>query len=663
MANTSKGDGFVHERRKSNSIEISIKEKNVVIIQAAIRKWLSNQDDRIHRCRVVKKKLDENFDEFCYRLSQGGGVDLIMFSKTYGTKSIRKIKFDKDYHHLTWRASMMSLNRNLRLTSIYKLSKEMSKTQYTSQPERKSYCFALHLTGNRIIDFEAPSREIWNILVNGFERLILLIRGESSNYIDFTGVPRRALKSVIDYALERYRIHKIESKEVTSGIFAASELDSFKNELNSLRERWGGRQLKAGGVPTDIPELNRATTSKVSSEADSDAEGVSDVNGKSQKRSSVTGGATTAAIRKQRNKVIAKYTAWKRTVDNFDHFCYLLYRGVSVSLTTRGDVSFLQNHELKIISNGRYLAWNRSIFGTEKIAMRKLFKISTFPPAEILSIGYTSTSTILPKIVNNQNSLHKCFYISYDPQSFEWTTKVLIISIADPILYDIIYNGFDRYIELHRPKHLNMKSKSPLHFDNPTQKTILMRGNKSVIELAYDRYKYKLICNENKGPFLYSCADENRFKRALLDLRDEYNQWDKKSIENDLIIEAISDQISTTTSEIDDNRTRRKSISETIHPMMTSIVPGNKHVTEGVLPKQYGSSRTLDMSGWNSRRIISMFSRQFTFDDRRPLREASFRLNDESIRNITRSKDKEEDSDSDEEDEEEVTEVNDVENV
>ena len=185
--------------------------KSLILIQAAIRRWLTKRN--LVESISEKKKFDDIFDNFCWKLHEG--VKINMFSRKYGTLNERNFRLCPEQRYLTWKVSGNTVKK-LPLRSIYKVTKGISSYKYAQRPKNPGWCFSLHCLEGRTIDLEATQGDLFRLLFAGFERLILLMDGESPFYIDERGAPCRAGPSIIRYALERAEMKMREKKEINT---------------------------------------------------------------------------------------------------------------------------------------------------------------------------------------------------------------------------------------------------------------------------------------------------------------------------------------------------------------------------------------------------------------------------------------------------------------
>lgn len=243
--------------------------KSVTVCQSAIRRFLVStkvQQD------IAKRHEDHKyFDELCFLLADSG-IDIIMFSKKYGTMKQRKFKFDKDRRYIVYETSKMSkvfsMNK-LEVRSFYNITKGISGYRYSTKPKALGRCFSIHLTGGKCKDFQAIDVDQFNMLWSGLSRLIQYMNGQSPFYVDETGKPRRAGPSIIKYAIDRHLRKLPLDKQEKFNLKVALEQSGLLNEQdleNMKKFQEGISQMDTLGV------LNKEAEAKAEEAKEAEAQ-------------------------------------------------------------------------------------------------------------------------------------------------------------------------------------------------------------------------------------------------------------------------------------------------------------------------------------------------------------------------------------------------------
>ena len=193
----------------NNKIRKQNETKNIIILQAGIRRWLDcHLQDRL----VDREKKDASFDKFCLTMKEG--IRIGMYSRKYGNLNTRFIQFDDKRERLVWTISAKA-TKSVPLRSLFKAGRGLSGYGYAAPPRNAGFCFHVVCAGGRALDFEAEAHKDSIFLLDGFQRLILMMDGTSSFYINDNGLPYRAGPSVINNAIERETI-RVRNKKGAS---------------------------------------------------------------------------------------------------------------------------------------------------------------------------------------------------------------------------------------------------------------------------------------------------------------------------------------------------------------------------------------------------------------------------------------------------------------
>lgn len=238
--------------RKRKHIKNSVSEKTV-LVQTAVRRWLARKE--VHDRQLQREIALAEFKNFCTALT-GPGITLGMFSKTYGTLVTRTIFLDSSHENIVFDVKSKT---KIPVRSIYGVNKGQSAFRYRAMPTSPVCCFHLNILGGDIVDFQAKDREQTRFVYNGFSRMILLLFSQSPFYIDHLGIPRRALGSVVQYALEvnDKSSGKLDFLIQRMGIkkkLASENLDTAMTSVTGSAAAFGRASVSNGTVATASKE-------------------------------------------------------------------------------------------------------------------------------------------------------------------------------------------------------------------------------------------------------------------------------------------------------------------------------------------------------------------------------------------------------------------------
>jgi hypothetical protein len=185
---------------KNKAIKMKRKKQNaLLLIQSCIRRWIAQQ--KATDVLQSKLKLESEFTQFCNALINRA-YRLKMFSRKHAT-TIRKFFVDDKYTSLCCKINIFHVKK-MDLSTLYKVERQFSGKDYVSKPTNLGLCISLYFTSGKIVDLEALDQETFETFTHGLRRMIFLMNGPPSRYVDPSGIPRRVGPSVIQCAVKTY---------------------------------------------------------------------------------------------------------------------------------------------------------------------------------------------------------------------------------------------------------------------------------------------------------------------------------------------------------------------------------------------------------------------------------------------------------------------------